>query len=228
MTFEDIKNNNTKTKCIVLACGPSLSEVDDNKIRELSEEYLIATIKQAYVPLSNYSDFQFFNCNNLIVYPRHKAKFICCSPTSLETGKRGLWKNQEIDLFFHMTNTHKRLKHFANTEDWFVRENMGKHLGPGIMVEIVLPFFYNLGVTEIITAGWDYLSKDGAPLRHFYPENIRGKFTNPAANFYNGEILESIQNSERINSFFKKSGVALKCLKSEKCFLHESIERVTL
>ena len=222
--FADIKKNNTKTKCLILGCGPSLNKITKEKVKELSKDHVIATIKQSYLEFGDHSDFQFFNCNNITKYERNKAKFIYCSPSMSSNLKK-----QNIDIFFSMSehNPQKKFCHFKDLEDYFSINNIGKFFGPGIIFEIVLPFIYNLGIKEIVTAGWDY-SKDEGQYNHFYRESKRAMFLNPARSLYLGENEESITNSRRVNSFFKKNGVNLSCVESEDCFLDDSINRTLL
>jgi len=222
--FTEIKKNNTKTKCLILSCGPSLDKITKDQIKKLSKNHIIVTIKQSYLKFGDYSDFQFFNCNNITKYKRNKAKFIYCSPSISP-----LLKNQNIDIFFPMSeHSHqKKLCHFKDLEDYFSINNIGKFFGPGIMFEIVLPFIYNLGVKEIITVGWDY-SKSEGEYSHFYQKPKRSTLLNPALPLYLGENKESIKNSKAVNSFFKLNDVNLFCLESEDCFLHDSITRVSL
>jgi hypothetical protein len=222
--FNKVKEQNKKNKVLILGCGPSLSKITEDKVKELSKDHLIATIKQSYIPFGSYSDFQFFNCNNLIRYEGEKSKFICCSPNNQDCG---LWSGQNIDMFFHMSNHPQKMKDVESDDYFFSIGNMGKYWGPGIMTEIVLSFFYNLGVKEIVTAGWDY-SKDEGKYSHFYQESKRVMFLNPAQSLYLGENKESIMNSSRINSFFKKKGVSLSCVESEDCYLDDSITRISL
>ena len=224
LKFEDLKIK--KNKCIILACGPSLKEIDPNKIKKMSEEYLIVTIKQSYFQFQDVSDFHFFNCNNFIKYKRNKAKIICCSSVPLEYGKKTIWGDQEIDFFYQITNP-KKFSEFSNLNDYFDKARLGSSRGPGIMFEIVMPFVFNLGIKEIITAGWDYHNKEGH-VEHFYNEVKRKKMKNPANLPYNGENLESIENSKKLKSYFDEHKISLKCLKSDKCFLDDSIERCSI
>ena len=224
LKFEDLKIN--KKKCIILACGPSLKEVNPNKIKKMSKEWLIITIKQSYFQFQDVSDFHFFNCNNFTKYKRNKAKFICCSSVPLEYGKKKIWGDQEIDLFYQITNS-KKFSQFHNLNDCFDKVKFGSFRGPGIMFEIVMPFVFNLGIKEIVTAGWDYHSEEGVA-EHFYNEINRKKMKNPANLPYNGENKESIENSKKLKSYFDKHKISLKCLKSNKCFLNKSIERIRI
>ena len=222
--FEDLKSQTKKNKAIILGCGPSLSKINEDKLRSLSEEYLIVTIKQSYNHFADLSDLHFFNCNNVCHYPRKKAKFIVCSPNKKSSG---FWTGQKVDFFYHMSEHPKRFKD-VNTEHFFDKDNMGKYWGPGIMTEIVMPFLFNLGVKEIITCGWDLYENEKDSYKHFYPEVIRKSFSNPAAPRYDGENAESIKNSEIINNFFNSQGINLSCINSKDCFLHESISRVEI
>ena len=223
--FDDIKKQNKKSKVLILGCGPSLSEISLDKVIDLSEDHLIATIKQSHIPFGDYSDFQFFNCNNLSKYQSKKTKFICCSPNKQDCG---LWNNQNIDMFFHMSRHPEKMINVESDDYFFKKDNMGKYWGPGIMTEIVLSFFYNLGIKEITTIGWDLYKGADDGYKHFYKESNRSSFLNPAAQMYSGEISESILNSKRIKDYFASKNVSLKCLKSDSCFLDDSIERVTL
>jgi hypothetical protein len=220
---EDL-NPEKKEKCLILGCGPSLNEITESDIKNLSKDHIIATIKQSYLKFGDYSDFQFFNCNNLVKYERKKAKFIYCSPHISP-----FLKQQEVDYTYKMSefSPNRKLCHFDDLNDFFSIENMGKYFGPGIIFEIVLPFIYNLGVKKIITAGWDF-HKNEKEIEHFYEEKNRKSFSNPARIPYDGENEESIKNSKKVNSFLTSKGISLYCLDSDKCFLDDSIERIKL
>ena len=218
----DYKNK----KCLVLACGPSIKDVGEEKIKLLSEEYFFVTIKQAYFRFKELAEFQFFNCNNFIKYEPLRAKFICCSFFDLSHGRSVLWGDQKIDQYYQL-KSQRKFSDFEDLDEYFDINNMGSFKGPGIIYELVLPFLYNLGVTEILTAGWDYSDSEGY-VEHFYSETKRMKFINPANKPYFGENAESIKNSAKVNKYFKSKGVSLKCIQSSKCFLDSSIERLVL
>ena len=213
-------------KCLVLGCGPSLRDVGYEKIAKLSEEYVVATIKQSYLQFKDKAEMQFFNCNNFMEYKGDNVNFICCSPFPLEAGRSMVWEKQQIDFFYQIKNNVKFGEH-SDLESYFSEDNLGTFRGPGIMFEIVLPFLYNSGFKEILTIGWDYHAGEGQ-LEHFYKESNRARLKNPAHAPYFGENKESIENSAKVQRFFKEKGITLRCAKSPKCYLDESIIRVEI
>jgi hypothetical protein len=210
-----------KDKALILGCGPSLDVINKDLVDEFSKTHIIATIKQSYLRFGEYSDLHFFNCNNITPYTRNKAKFIYCSPS------KSCWC--PVDYFFEISEANKKLSGFQDLDEFFKSSNIGKFSGPGIMFEVVLPFIYNLGVTEIVTAGWDYYEPGKKiKVKHFYDESERRGFVNPAFNPYNGENEESISNSKVVNNYFLSKGVKLFCCESDNCFLDNSITRIKL
>jgi len=226
LPLNNLRDKYEGKRCLVLACGPSLKDLGATAIRELSQGYTVVTIKQSYLQFKDLSDFQFFNCNNFLNYPAQRAKFVCCSPFPLEYGRRVVWGDQKIDHFYQIKDGRK-FSSFDSLEEYFNPDLMGSFAGPGIMYEIVLPFVYNLGFSEILTAGWDYYANEGY-IEHFYPENSRKKLKNPAAAPYDGENHESIENSAKAKEFLYSKGVNLRCIKSDKCYLDPTIERVSV
>ena len=91
-----------KSKCLILGCGPSLKEVNVNKIKDMAKDHLIVTIKQAYFQFKNVSEMQFFNCNNFIKYHGDDTVFVCCSPFDETSGRRFVWGDQKIDLHYQI------------------------------------------------------------------------------------------------------------------------------
>ena len=225
-SLDNLPKQYKNKKALVLGCGPSLADVKYSDILELSKEYFIVTIKQTYFQFKELSHFQFFNCNNFMKYTGGNAKFICCSPSQLEQGRKFIWKDQKIDYFYQITSG-KKLSQFDNLDDFFSKDSIGNFTGPGIMYEAVLPFLYNIGVSEILTVGWDYHKGEGY-VEHFYDEVKRKTIVNPANLPYIGENAESIVNSGKVNKFFYKKGILLRCVDSGKCYLHDSIARLRI
>lgn len=221
--------------CYILGCGPSLLDVDKQKLSKELERNLCLSIKVIYFSFLDLVDFHFFNCNNFKKYPYNDQTFIISQSDfcTEEYAKLSFWGAQENDINFMVGRQSKdqtltRTKEFDN---WLLsKSGTNRPWGPGIMYESVLFFAYHLGCKEIRTIGWDYkdpLNKE--KITHFYKEEWRlSKLKNPANQPHDQEIEESIELSEHWGDFFSREDKSLICFKSDKTYISKKIGRFVL
>lgn len=224
--------------CYVLGCGPSLKDVDKDKLIDESKNNCLFTIKQSYFSFKDHVDFHFFNSNNYINYPNNtNAFFIGSSDFASEGNIRStIWKNQQVDICTSVVGnkplgTRRYDKNFEGLgPHTFKNSALRRHWGAGIMFENVLFFAMHLGFNKIKTVGWDYIdvSNGQKELVHFYKESERQKLRNPADPPYEAEMKESIELAGLFADFFKQHGIILECHESGECFLPNNIVRYKL
>lgn len=234
--------------CYIVSCGPSLKDVDKDKLFEKVKDTCLFSVKQSYFPFKDMVDFHFFNTNNYINYPNNDdAFFVGSSDWNTESIARAMyWKNQQVDLCTKVAGkiigrdstglgkvTSAPLTKKQYNDDFkglreytFEKTGLIRQWGAGIMYENVLFFAYHLGFSKIKTIGWDYAKPDHTGIvEHFYPESSRIKTLNPCKVPYETEMFDSINLSEAFFHFMSKSETLLEAHISDKCFLSKKIRR---
>lgn len=218
--------------CYILGCGPSLLDIDKNKLNKELENNLCLSIKIIYFSFLDLVDFHFFNCNNFKNYPYNDQTFIISQSdfcTELQA-KTNVWGSQKNDLNF-IVNRQSKDQTLTKTKDfekWLIcNSGLNRPWGPGIMYESVLFFVQHLGCKEIKTIGWDYKDpNDNKKIEHFYLEEFRtSKLKNPANQPHENEIQDSISLSQEWSNYFTNQGKNIQCYDSNKCFIDKSINR---
>ena len=153
-------------KCYVLSCGPSLTEHDQAKVANLLENNLVVSIKQAYDLFSTLTDFHVYNCANFkkYDYARHRPLVMEASTTPFKLGEC------DLKFFIRERNFDNSVAEKKNFDDWTLdKQSMLRPYGPGIMYEAVFYLLQHLGVSEVVTIGWDNkLVSSDAGKQHFY------------------------------------------------------------
>ena len=148
----------------LLSCGPSLPRFHSAFI--LSGDIVVA-VKQALrvYPLA---DFQLFNHVNFEPFDRAEREASDCNPLTIGYSVTGL----DIDLPLQSPgwSMSSRVREFGKLEilDGALFGEIGKfHYGPGIVYEVALPLAVHLGVSEIVSVGFDCEDRQ---TRHFYDD----------------------------------------------------------
>lgn len=232
-----LKNIFEGEKCYVLSCGPSLTEHDQAKVANLLENNLVVSIKQAYDLFSTLTDFHVYNCANFkkYDYARHRPLVMEASTTPFKLGEC------DLKFFIRERNFDNSVAEKKNFDDWTLdKQSMLRPYGPGIMYEAVFYLLQHLGVSEVITIGWDNkLVSNEADKQHFYDkensEFDKAEFihSNEVAN--NDNAVKTLSHEEKITAdviqnwyaWLKENGCTLKII-SPYNPAPDSIERVEI
>jgi glycosyltransferase involved in cell wall biosynthesis len=153
-------------KAVLLSCGPTLTEHEPEKIKDLLKDNLGIAIKQSYQMFEDLIDLHLYNCGNFKKYDYSSNKPIVIEAS---TSPRRLG---ECDIKFFI-----REREFSNSiastkdfDSWtFDKQPLLRPYGPGIMYEVVFYALQHLGVSDIITIGWDNKHIEGnMGQQHFY------------------------------------------------------------
>jgi hypothetical protein len=157
--------------CVIVTCGPSLGTVPADELRRRLQGRLAISIKQAIDVIGAEADFQCWNPFNVTKFAVPSTDTIRC----LVGDPSGRFPQfNDYDIEFPTVNTGGRLDtSLAATNDYgnhLLADHIPRPFGPGIMHELVLYLAVHLGVSEIITIGWDIANASGMNT-HFYDDS---------------------------------------------------------
>lgn len=150
----------------ILSCGPTLTEHSQDKIKDLVSNSLTVSIKQSFNLFEEGTDFHIYNCANFKKYDYSNS-----APVVIEASTSP-YRLGECDLkfFIRERDFSKSVSATKDFDSWTFENNpLLRPYGPGIMYEVVFYTMQHLGVSEIVTIGWDNKLVDGtAAQQHFY------------------------------------------------------------
>jgi hypothetical protein len=161
-----MKDSYKGQKCFVISCGPSLMKHDFKKIKDKLKDEMVICIKQSFDHFKDICDIHVYNCANYKNYDYKGNNSIISESTSF-----GKILNNKCHLKYHILErrTVESVSVTNEIEKWKLSNLYERPYGPGIMYETVFYLLEHLGVSEIITIGWDNSLK-GTDKRyvHFY------------------------------------------------------------
>ena len=150
----------------VLSCGPTLTDHDPEKIKDLLKDNLGVSVKQSFDLFGEGIDFHIYNCANFkeYDYSENKPVVIEAATTPYRLG------DCDLKFFIQERNFDKSVAATGDFDSWtFEKQPLLRPYGPGIMYEVVFYTLHHLGVSEVITIGWDNKLIEGdASQQHFY------------------------------------------------------------
>ena len=159
-------------RCVVVTCGPSLGDVAPERLRSALEGELTLSVKQAIDVTAAQTDFLCFNSFNVTRYTTRSPDTITCLVRE-PTGRTPQLNRADV-VFTQSAESGDLDRSLASTRrfaDHRLDADAPRPWGPGIMYEIVLHLAVHLGVSEIITVGWDIANAAGRNT-HFYDARL--------------------------------------------------------
>lgn len=155
-------------RCVVVSCGPSLSVVPTNRLVAALDGQLTIAVKQAIDVVGEQADFLCFNSFNV---QRFRSPSRSTIRSLVRDANRRAPQMNDADLVFEQDQSAGDLQRSLAANCDFDAHPLGeggpRPWGPGIMYELVLPLAVHLGVSEIVTLGWD-IGDDTGRNTHFY------------------------------------------------------------
>lgn len=252
LQFEDIqdrlkvlRNTYEGETCYIVSAGPSLKNIEVNKLRDKLKDELVISIKQSFNLLKGIVDFHVLNFTNFEPYDYSNSKdtMVIWEVFEQYHPQMILDNNFKCELMLPVVGNHesdivKRInKSQAGTksfDDWTLDKTMNRLYGPGIMYEVVIHLALYLGVKEIITIGWDIgdISKfkqddlyEDVWQDHAYEGSDNIKYAKTPMNFH--EVNTVVKSVKYLSEWLKERGVDFKII-SDRNPADKSIERVSL
>jgi glycosyltransferase involved in cell wall biosynthesis len=153
-------------KAVLLSCGPTLTDHDPVKVREVLKDKLGVSIKQSFQMFGDLIDLHLYNCGNFKEYDYSEN-----SPIVIEASTSPLRLGEcDLKFFIRERDFNNSVASKKDFDAWtFDKQPLLRPYGPGIMYEVVFYALQHLGVSDIITIGWDNKHIEGTMAQqHFY------------------------------------------------------------
>jgi hypothetical protein len=236
--------------CYIVSAGPSLKKYERKFIKEKLKDKLVICVKQAYTVLEEIADFHVLNLTNFQPYDYKDLNTIVVWEVFEQFHPQLILSNNlKCDLMLPVIGNHNpdivdRINNSQagklNFDDFTLDKTLNRMYGPGIMYETVIHLALYLGVSEIITLGWDIgdVSKfKGNDLKedvwqdHFYEgyegNNLADKISYAPTPMNFHEVNTVVNSTKTLNEWLLSQNVKLSII-SDTNPAHESIPRTEL
>lgn len=206
----------------LVSCGPTLTDHDPEKIKDLLSKNFGISIKQAFDLFGENIDLHLYNCANhkQYDYSNHRPIVMEASTSPYKMGEC------DLKFFIRERDFNKSTAAAHNFEEWtFDKQPLLRPYGPGIEYEVVFFALEHLGFSEVITIGWDNkLIKGNADQQHFYDKQDSGfdkkDFIHSNEVAMNEDAVKTLEHEEKITTdamlpwyeWLKSKGTTLKII----------------
>lgn len=175
-----LHNSYENETCYLVCCGPSVEIIQDIELRARLSDKLVIAVKQSYLLLQGIADFHIYNLYNFQPYMYIDPKPVVIATEQVSRRKPDdLYSDICLNLI-HGGNYGKSLAVTGCFDDFRLTNTLERCFGPGIVYELGFYLAEFLGVSKIITIGFD---EGGA--EHFYdgkglqtiPESYRTEYS---------------------------------------------------
>ncbi|WP_431283410.1 hypothetical protein ACQW02_00975 [Humitalea sp. 24SJ18S-53] len=174
--FEALHGAYAGETMFILGCGPSLAEYTADQLDQLLAGKLVVALKQAldYVPTQG--DFLVLNSWNFRSYEFARARPVVIR----ESGRNDPPVFLDGDIALDIPRPSSRDDQLALSrkfDDYMFSKTLNRPWGPGVLYEIGFYLAEHMGVSKVVTLGWDVGVRNSPQMPHFYdttsPEVVR-------------------------------------------------------
>ena len=174
----------------LLACGPSLNEAWSERAEDFLRDKLVVAVKQAYDRVPGTADFHLLNAWNYQPYQyADPAPIIAAARAPDDPETPGM----NSDVLFSVPDPRNYGERLATTwhfDRWLLSQSHDRPWGPGVVYELGFYLLVHLGVSHIVTLGWDLGERNSPVMEHFFEESPPGS-----------DIEDGIVNKPQVRSF---------------------------
>jgi hypothetical protein len=164
------------SRCAIVTCGPSLRLIDAQRLRRSLEGVVTIAVKQAIDIVGEQADVLCFNAYNV-------SRYRVPSPRTIRVfGAESSGRVPQLNQFdirlphdAHAADLAESLVVTRDFDRYLLSSSLGRPWGPGILHEEALFLAVHLGVSEVITIGWDIANARSHNV-HFYDSGSSAAF----------------------------------------------------
>lgn len=209
MRLIDFKDLHKDKECVILTCGPSLTEYSKKMVKEFIKDKIVICVKESIIEYKDEADYFFSN-------PSRERAFEINPKTveiyqSLINGK--CKSNPDLILYedrpFSENNQLLKVKNF---DKYNLATNPKRPWGPGILYETVFYFCLYAGFKNVYTIGWDLIDTNKSHIMtHYFEEFKTSEYRmsqRPRTN-YKQEVILVNDNISHLYDYFKEKGMEI-------------------
>jgi len=165
-----LKNYYTNDECVIITGGPSLSEINKEKIINFSKDKLVIAIKQTASLVDYNFDFHLINEFNYSLDDKIDTDGIKIKIAIESSNFKTPNYNEDIllNISRNKLDFNESLAIKKNFNDYLIEESQYRPLGPGIMHELGIYLPLLLGCKKVYVLGWDIGSISTDKIVRFY------------------------------------------------------------
>lgn len=149
--FAKLADRNLGETAVLISNGPSLADLSDADLARVCRGRVVIAVKQAIV---RYPEAEYHLLNHIRLA---RYDYVTARPTVMYCGNTMLTP-PACDYAMSVLDCGSADKSLVVGRDWdrclFGRQ-YGRQFGPGIVLELAVPLALHLGVSRLITIGWD-------------------------------------------------------------------------
>lgn len=219
----------TDKECLILCCGPSLTEYTQKQIESFAKDKIVICIKEAVLKYHNICDFFVFNRFRVRNFEVNDKNIFSIFQGDHNDNTGG----NKIDLRIPYDSDFKKKCLLVNKDFELnnFKNKLSRTWGPGILLETVFYFCLYCGIKKCYTLGWDLSDlKKIETIEHFFDYSNDQLYSNSESlldrNYENEMKLQHENIIHAYNYFLSKGMEIFVC--GDMSFITKKIPRITL
>ncbi len=228
MEIKNLDNKHKDKDCVILACGPSLREYSDEKVRSFCKDKIVICVKESIFEFEDICDYFISN------FVRHRDYNIK-NKSIVKIHQKGPNSPKNLDQYDILIeedrpfNINSQLLKVKNYDKYNFKNNIKRPWGPGIMIETVLYLCQYMGINNVFTIGFDLFDvKKETKLVHYF-ENDNNETYSKSRRYgersFKDEAIFINKNLPSMIDYFKRSNMNIFVV-GKMSFLNPEIKRV--
>ena len=239
-----IKNILSGKDCVILACGPSLTEYTKMQIHEFCKNKIVICIKESIFEYGSICDIVFINESRFRNYGLKNDYFRIYQKGTKKfnniTDRYDLILDEDLE-FRKAGNQILKTKEFDNYD---LSKNEKRPWGPGILYESVFYFCKHVGIKNVYTIGWDLIDPTvDDNIRHYFEDNNDENYSKSlkfnkmcnncqyekfyAGNEFKNEMIFVNENIPCMYDYFEDNGMKISVVGNQS-FVNKCLPRIFL
>lgn len=232
ITLETFRDLYKDRECVILTCGPSLTEYPKEVVRRFLKDKIVICVKEAILEYNDEADFFFFNtCRDRPfdnINPKTIKVYQCAGPSM------GLTPQNKPDMIVNEDRPFSRKNQLLNTHNFDAynfKNNEKRPWGPGILYETVFYFCLYAGFKNVYTIGWDMIDTQKSHIITHYFDNSKEEKYRKSKRWgymnYRNEMILVNNNIPYFYDYLKYNGMNISVIGNQS-YVNPHIPRIYL
>ena len=237
MNIDSLYNKHANKECVILTCGPSLTEYSKKKVLEFCKNKIIICVKEAIIEFKNEADYFVANHSRHRNFEFNSKTIKIYQKSSYAPMNKNITTNYDIILPEDNSYANKiQLLKTHNFNNYNIKNNICRPWGPGILYETVFYLCLYMGFKNVYTIGWDLLdtsSNKPKLLEHFFENNNNEEYKKSirwhkrSINGYFNEMKMVNENIVYMYNYLKQNKMNLFVV-GKQSYVNKNIPRIIL